>query len=401
MHFSLRAGRFREAGVFVAGFCTFFNLYTPQAFLQILADDLHAPVSTIGFAITVTLLAVAIIAPVAGGISDRLGRKRIILGACVALIIPTLLVAASTSLTQLLVWRFVQGLLLPFIFTVTVAYVADECSGAQAIKTSGIYASGTIFGGFLGRFLGGLVADLAGWRAVFVVLAVITAALAGFVAWAMPQEQRFRPVQGGFEATLRAYSQHLRNPRLIATCCIGFGMLFSMVACFTFVNFHLAAPPFSLSPTSEGSVFAVYLLGMLTTPLATRAAVHIGRRSALMVAIGSSALGYALTLSSVLGVVVAGLALITGGLFVVQALSLGFIGAIVPRARSSAVGLYVTVFYTGGALGGVLPGGLWHSQGWIGVVGLLWLVLAAMVATGLIFWRMPEKTAQGLPAKLP
>lgn len=383
----------RAAGVFAAGFCTFFNLYTPQAFLQILAGDLGSSVSRIGFAITVTLLAVAVMAPIAGGISDRLGRKRIIVGACLALIVPTLLVAVSTSLTQLLLWRFVQGLLLPFIFTVTVAYVADECSGPQAIRVSGIYASGTIFGGFLGRFVGGIVADLAGWRMVFVVLALITAALAGFVAWAMPQEQRFRPVLGGLEATLRAYGQHLRNARLMATCCIGFGMLFSMVACFTFVNFHLADPPFSLSPSSQGSVFAVYLLGMVTTPLATRFAVHIGRRQALAAAIGSSALGFALTLSSELFVVIAGLALVTGGLFIVQALSLGFIGAIVPRARSSAVGLYVTVFYTGGALGGFVPGGIWHSAGWTGVVGLLWGVMAAMAVTGLVFWRMPPNSA--------
>lgn len=380
-------GQARTAGVFAAGFCTFINLYTPQAFLPTLAADLGTTAGAVSLSITVTLLAVALVAPLAGAISDRLGRKRIILAACGAVIVPTLLVAHSTSLESLLVWRFVQGLLLPFIFTVTVAYVADECSGADSIRVSGIYASGTIFGGFSGRFIGGFVADLAGWRAVFVVLAALTALGTLLVAWAMPSEQRFRPLQGGLGTTLAAYRDHLRNGRLLATCGLGFGMLFSTVATFTFVNFHLAQPPFSLSPSSLGSIFAVYLLGMITTPLATRVAVTIGRRQALLAAIACAAVGMGLTLAPALVLVIAGLALVTGGLFVVQALSLGFIGAAVPRARSSAVGLYVTIFYIGGAIGGFAPGWVWHRFGWPGVVALILAVLAIMASIGAVAWR--------------
>lgn len=386
------SGALRSAGIFVAGFCTFINLYAPQAFLPTLAADIGSTATRASLAITVTLLAVALIAPVAGAVSDRIGRKRVIVGACAAVVMPTLLMAASASLEGLLALRFLQGLLLPFIFTVTVAYVADECTGPEAIRVSGVYSSGTIFGGFSGRFIGGLVADLAGWRAVFVVLGLITLAGAAFVSWAMPREQRFRPVLGGLGATLTAYREHLRNRRLLGTCALGFGMLFCNVASFTFVNFHLADPPYNLSPSSLGSVFAVYLLGMVTTPLATRVAVRIGRVRALMAAIGTAAFGLCLTLSASLAVLIVGLMLLTGGLFTVQALSLGFIGTAVPRARSSAVGLYVTVFYVGGAVGGVAPGEVWHSHGWPGVVALMLCVLGLMAATGGASWRTQRTT---------
>ena len=377
----------RAAAVFIAGFATFLNLYTPQAFLPTLAADLHVTPTQVGLSLTVTLLAVAIMAPIAGGISDRFGRKNLIVGACALVILPTLLVAASRSLPALLAWRFVQGMLLPFIFTVTVAYVADECPGADMIRVSGLYSSGTIFGGFLGRFIGGIVADLAGWRAVFVVLAAITALAAGFVAWAMPPEQRFTPIFGGPGATIRAYGEHIRNKRLLATCAIGFGMLFCTVACFTFVNFHLAAPPFLLSPAHLALVFAVYLVGMIMAPLATRAAAVIGRPRALHAALLAAAAGMLLTLNGSLAIIITGLALAVGGLMVVQALSIGFIGAAVSRARSSAVGLYVTVFYIGGAIGGVAPGAVWHVFGWPGVVGLIVAIIAAMALIGAIAWR--------------
>ncbi len=380
------------AAVFTAGFCTFINMYAPQAFLPMLAIDLGTTAALVGLSITVTLLAVALIAPVAGAISDRLGRKRLIVTACVCAVVPSMLIATSQSLPMLLLWRFILGLMLPFIFTVTVAYVADEFSGADSIRVSGIYASGSIFGGFLGRFLGGLIADFSGWRGVFVVLAVITGLGAAFVWRFLPRERRFRPVSGGFVGTLSAYREHLRNRRLLGTCALGFGMLFSQVACFTFVNFQLAAPPFNLSTSQLGSVFAVYLLGMVTTPLATRVTVRAGRTNALVAACSTSAMGLALTLSPMLWAVVAGLALLAGGLFLVQALSMGFIGTAVPRARSSAVGLYVTSFYIGGAVGGVLPGVAWHQFGWPGVVACILVVLALMVTIGLRTWR-PIDTA--------
>ena len=382
----------RAAGVFIAGWSTFVNLYTPQAILPKLTVDLGATPASIGLSVTVTLLAVAMIAPVAGAISDRLGRKRLILAAMATLVLPTLLIATSQSLEQLLLWRFAQGLVLPFIFAVTVAYVGDECTGGEAIKVAGVYASGTIFGGFFGRFIAGVVSDLAGWRMAFVVLATLTALGALFVAWAMPPEQRFRPVQGGLRATLRAYGMHLRNPRLLGTCAVGFGMLFSTVATFTFINFALAAPPLSLTATQLASLFAVYLLGMVTTPLVTRAAVRIGRRPAVAVMLTGAIGGEALTLLPTLPTAVIGLCLVVAGLFAAQALATGFIGVAARQARSSAVGLYVTIFYIGGSAGGIMPGWIFRHQGWPGVAALVALVMAGMMASALACWREAPTT---------
>lgn len=379
--------RWRTGGVFAAGWCTFINVYTPQAILPSLAADLGVTGAQIGLTITAPLLAVAMVAPIAGGISDRYGRKRLVVAAMLALILPTVMVAASTSLTGLLIWRFLQGVLFPFIFTVTVAYVADECSGPDRIRVSGIYASGSICGGFTGRFLAGLMSDAAGWRAAFVLMAVLTALAAAFLAWAMPLERQFRPVLGGLAGTLRAYRGHLRNPRLLATCGIGFGMLFSQVAAFTFINLYLSDPPFSLSQTQLGSIFVVYLVGMVITPIAAMLAVRIGRRRAAMLAMSCATAGLLMTLSGSLFVLVPGLAVMCVGLFFIQALAIGFIGVAAARARSSAVGLYVTCFYVGGAAGGVVPAWLWHHHGWRGVVASLLAVMMLMTATALRTWK--------------
>ena len=59
----------------------------------------------------------------------------------------TLGAAAAPSLNALVLCRFAQGLLLPFIFAVTVAFIAEECPGPEAVRVTGTYAVGTIAGG--------------------------------------------------------------------------------------------------------------------------------------------------------------------------------------------------------------------------------------------------------------
>ena len=82
--------------------------------------------------ITASTLAVALTAPFAGAISDVLGRKRVIVAAMLLLLIPAFMMSMATTLDQVILWRFVQGLLLPPIFTVTVAYIGDELPPREA-----------------------------------------------------------------------------------------------------------------------------------------------------------------------------------------------------------------------------------------------------------------------------
>ena len=306
----------RAAAVVLAGFATFLNLYTPQAILPLIAAAFAVDVADTGLTITASLVAVAVVAPFAGAISDRVGRKRLIAAACMLLSVPTLLVAGSQSLEAMLAWRFLQGLALPFIFTVTVAYIGEETEWADSIRLAGIYGIGTILGGFGGRFVAGIGAELAGWRAGFVAIGVFTLVAGVAIALLLPGEQRFRAQRGGFRAQVATWRDHLGNARLMATCGMGFLMLFSNVAAYTFVNIYLLGPPFLLSPAVMGGVFAVYLVGAATTALAMRLAIRFGRRATLLMVLGLAAAGLGLTLVPALAAVVVGLAMLSGGLLV-------------------------------------------------------------------------------------
>jgi YNFM family putative membrane transporter len=386
--------RGRRIAVIAAGAITFLNLYNVQALLPTLAREFALPLPRTGLAVTATLLAVALVAPFVGSVSDMLGRKRLIVSAIWGLTVPTLLCATATGLPALVAWRFVQGLLLPFIFTVTVAYIGEEMEDQAAVRLVADYSMGAISGGFAGRFLAGHAAHLAGWRASFVLLAGLTVAAALIVQTTLPPERNFRPIRG-VRRTLSSFGQHLASKPMIATCAIGFGVLFSIVAAFTYAGFLLAAPPYGLSPASLGSIFVVYLFGFVSTPAATWLTVRAGRRPALAGAVLLAFSGLAITLLPSLAAIVAGLGLIAGAVFAEQSLALGFIGIAARGARSTAVGLYVTCYYVGGSLGGILPGAIWRHLGWPGCVLLVAGVQFAVAGIALACWREAPRAAGG------
>jgi predicted MFS family arabinose efflux permease len=179
--------------------------------------------------------------------------------------------------------------------------------------------------------------------------------------------------------------EHMRNARLRAAYAIGFCVLFTQIALFTYVTFHLAAAPFLLSPAVLGSIFVVYLGGAIVTPLAGRRIGKDGHPRMLILAAILGAAGALLTLAPNLWMVIAGLTLCSSGVFIAQASATSFVGTAAARNRGLALGLYVTFYYVGGSFGGTAPGWLWTQFGWPGCVALVVAVqiVIASVARGI------------------
>jgi MFS transporter, YNFM family, putative membrane transport protein len=359
----------RHVAIALAGASAFLNLYAPQAVLPLLAQEFGTGAAQVGWTLTATTFAIALVAPFTGALADVLGRKRLIVFAMVALTVPTVGVALAPSLEVMIAWRFAQGVLLPPVFAVTIAYIGEEWPPGESTGVTGIYFSAASFGGFLGRFLTGVMADWVGWRAAFLADAGLTLACALGVILLLRKEQRF--VRASNLATAsRQMLRHLRNPQLVATFVIGFGVLFNFIAVFTYVNFLLAAPPYSLSAALLGSIFVVYLVGSLLTPLTGRAVRRFGRRRFVLVVLAVWSCGLALALAPSLPMIIAGLAVTAGAGFLCQSSATSYVATAARDGASAAVGLYVTFFYVGGSVGGAFGGAAWTFGGWPAVVAM-------------------------------
>ncbi len=376
----------RALAIATAGFTAFVNLYSPQALLPELSREFGVGAGEISTLMTASTGAIALTAPFTGALADVLGRKRLITAAGFAVLIPTLMMTFATTVPQLIMLRFIQGLLLPPIFTVAVAYVGDEWPLADVPRIAGLFISGSSVGGFCGRFFTGVIADLVGWRASFAAVALLTLVGVVIVTVALPRERSFVR-SGDFLASMRQMFAHLGNPRLLAIYAVGFGVLFNFIATFTYVSFHLAGAPYFFTPTLLGALFATYLSGSVIVPWVGRAILLFGRRRFVLGVIAVWIAGALVMLARPVGVIIFGLLICATCGMICQAVSTGYVVTTAKEGRSSAAGLYASMFYFGGSAGAFLIGLVWNATGWAGCVAAIVAVQVAMAAVVAVAWE--------------
>jgi predicted MFS family arabinose efflux permease len=381
------------AAVALCGACAFLELYCTQPLLPLLAHLFHASKTGVGMTVSAATLGVAISAPVFGAVTERLARKRVIVISLLGVSIPTLLAATSTSLAQLIFWRFLQGIMVPGIIAVVVTYIGEEWPPERVALIMSFYVSGTALGGFMGRVSAGILADYYSWRVSFIALGAASLVGAAAVAAWLPHGRRrsaIQPKVNPLPAFIYQIQAMFRNRRLVATFAVGFNVLFSLVGVFTWITFYLSAAPFSLSTTALSSLFFVYLIGLIVTPGAGFLITRVGLRAGIGGAICCSTAGVLLTLMHSLPVVILGLAMLSSGVFVAQTASQSHLRvAAPPGARVTAAGIYITCYYLGGTAAGVVPGAFWAFGKWPACVAFIVAMQIFALTIALVGWREP------------
>ena len=364
------------------GMFAFLQVYSIQAILPVLMMDFTATEVQAGMIVGATILAIAIMSPFLGMLSDAVGRKSFIVGALLFLAIPTALIAQSPNIGWMGMWRFMQGLSVPGITVVTIAYIGEEFEGRALTELMSFYVSGSVLGGFMGRFLLGHLHELIGWRAGYYLMAGMTLIGALWVGKMLPASRHF-VANPKFRSAMQTLGEHLVNRYVVISCLLGACVLFSLVGCFTFINLHLADTPYELSTGALANIFAVYLIGVVITPLSTTLLRRFGSARTVRVAVIISMFGVLLTLVTPLWGIVLGLAIMSSGVFITQAATISYIAVNVKKGRSLASGLYYMGYYAGGTMGAWLCGIAYARGQWSLTVWLLLFVqvLALLVAS--------------------
>lgn len=367
------------------GFFAFLQVYSVQAILPVLMIDLKATEVQAGMAVGATVLAIALISPFMGMLSDAVGRKPFIVSSLLMLALPTALIGMASSIHEVIFWRFLQGVSVPGITVVLIAYISEEYSSKLATMMS-LYVSGTVLGGFSGRFFAGHLEHFIGWRYGYVVMAICT--LIGTI-WAyksLPRSQNFI-ISENFRTTFATLFLHTKNLHVICSGFLGACVLFSLVGCFTFINLHLSESPYLLTPADLANIFAIYLIGMVITPLSTRVVIRFGMTSTILLAILVSITGLLMTLFMPLGIVIMGLTLMSSGVFITQSATISYLTSHVSEGRSLASGLYYMGYYGGGFIG-AWACALAYAQGkWLWTVGLILVVQLIALGVVTLFMR--------------
>lgn len=357
-----------RVALFLSGCAAFINLYATQGLLNELAADFDVSARQASWSITVTTLAVALTALFVGRLSARAEQHRVIALAAILLALPALLAAWASSFSEFLLWRSVQGMLIPVVFATSIAYIGVRWKDGAVTEVTSVYVAGTVLGGFCGRFLTGWTTELADWRMALALLAGLSLVLGLAIAWLLPRNP---PAPVPTPTDRKAITGERFSKPLLAAYAVGFCVLFAQIAMFTYVGLHLSHAPFSLSTGELGAIYSVFLLALVVVPVAGRLGKARPRSDLIKVAACLGVTGSLLTLTSSLWLIVLGLALSSTGVFLAQAAANAFITAHARQDKAGAVGLYLTSYYLGGSFGAFVPGTLWELGGWPACIALI------------------------------
>ena len=353
----------------------FSDLYVTQPILPLLSKEFGVRAPTAALTVSVVVLMIALVSSAWGPLADAFGRKPVMVWSCALLALPTFLCAFAPTLPILVFLRGAQGLLLPGVTAVAVAYLGDQFGGARLGPAVGGWVAASVLGGLTGRVGSGWIASHFSWRTPFLVFGVVTLGAALAMAFFLPPSLRKERVSVGL--AYREMLGHLRNPRLVGGFLIGGSVFFGFIGIFTYLPYYLTAAPFGLSTGSISAVYLVYGAGVLASIVVGNLSGRFGRRALMAMGFLIAAGAAALSLVPVLPVVILSLVVLCVGMFFVQGTAPAFVNSTALEAKGGAGALYTTFYYVGATFGSVLPGYAWQAFGWPGVVA------ACLLAFGL------------------
>ena len=341
------------------------DLYLPA--LPALTTELGAATSVAQLTVTACLIGLAAGQLIAGPLSDRFGRRSILLTGIVAYILTSALCAISPTIELLIAARFVQGLAGGVGIVIAQAAGRDIYTGGALIR---FYGRLTVVGGFaaiVGPLLGGVLNTITDWRGLFVFLAAIGAVILVVTLLVfretLPIEHRTR---GGFAHTMHDF-RTLLSDRVFVGAVLNQGFLYAALFAYLAGSTYILQDSYGLSPQWYAAAFGLNSAGHMVFG-------YLGGRSAERWSIpGTLTIGVAMTGLGALGVLIAGITPMPLWVVIVSlfALSSG-VAMSAPPATTLAMADYPQMAGTASSLLGMMRfgfGGI--AAPFVGVAGAL------------------------------
>lgn len=369
--------------LFSGGFATFTLLYCVQPLMPVLSHEysINAAQSSLILSVATGMLAFGLL--ITGPISDRLGRKPVMVTALFSAALFTLLGAVMPTWEGILLMRALVGLSLSGLAAVAMTYLSEEIHPQHIGLAMGLYIGGNAIGGMSGRVITGVLVDYVSWHTAMLViggLAMISAA----VFWKiLPESRNFRPRSLHPRSLLDGFTLQFRDAGLPWLFLTGFLLMGAFVTMFNYIGYRLLADPYHLSQSFVGLFSVVYLSGIYSSAKIGALADKLGRRKVLWSVIVLMLAGLALTMFSPLWMVIIGVVMFTFGFFGAHSVASSWIGRRANKAKGQASSLYLFCYYAGSSIAGTAGGVFWHYAAWNGIGIFIGVLLLGALAVAL------------------
>ncbi len=343
------------------------NIYYCQPLLGAIAKAFHVGSDVATNVTTATQFGVATGFLLLVPLGDSFERKRLIVGTTTLSALTLSVVALSLSIRWMIISSYVMGLICVTPHFV-VPYAAAAVSPERRGRTVGTVMSGLLIGILLSRTLSGSIGAHAGWRAVFWLAAAAMLFLATILAIALPSQAPVRRIPYrellGSIWTLLFTEPVLRRHALVGAAGMG-----AFSAFWTTLTFHLASMPAHYGSETAGLFGLVGAAGALAAAGAGRIADRVGPRPLNGAALLLIALSFGLMSLSGQSLIALsiGVILMDAGVQASHISNQTRIYALAAEMRNRLNGIYMVIYFLGGATGSALGSRAWERFGWPGV----------------------------------
>ncbi|SEM85605.1 MFS transporter, YNFM family, putative membrane transport protein [Pseudomonas sp. ok272] len=365
--------------LFSGGFATFALLYCVQPMMPLFSREfsINAAQSSLILSVATGMLAIGLL--VTGPISDRIGRKPVMVVALFAAALCTMASAVMPTWEGILVMRALTGLSLSGLAAVAMTYLSEEIHPQHIGLAMGLYIGGNAIGGMSGRLIVGVLIDFISWHAAMLVIGGL-ALIAAAVFWkVLPPSRNFRSRSLHPRSLLDGFTLHFRDAGLPLLFLEAFVLMGAFVTLFNYIGYRLLAAPYHLDQAFVGLLSVVYLSGIYSSAKIGSLADKLGRRNVLWGTIVLMLVGLAVTMLTPLPLVILGMLIFTFGFFGAHSVASSWIGRRATKAKGQASSLYLFSYYAGSSIAGTAGGVFWHLGGWTGIglfiAGLLLIAL--------------------------
>lgn len=359
------------------------NVYYAQPLLDAMGQAFGMPAASIGGVVSLTQVGYGLGLLLLVPLGDLLNRRRLIVGQTLLSVVALLVVALAPSSTWLLLGMACCGLL-AVVTQVLVAYAANLAAPHERGRVVGMVTSGVVIGILLARTVSGSMADLAGWRSVYLLSAGLTLLMA-LLLWRVLPKTEQKPAASHYGQLIRSVFSLFREEKVLRDRALLAMLIFAAgTVLWTPLVLPLSAPPLSLSHTEIGLFGLAGAAGALGAARAGAWADRgwaqwtSGLALALMLA---SWLPIALTQSSLWALLV-GVITFDLGLQAMHVTSQSLIYSVRPEAQSRLAAGYMVFYSIGSACGSIASTTVYAWAGWTGVC----LLGAAINGLALLYW---------------
>jgi len=362
---------------------TFAVLYSPQSLISLFSKQYHISPATAGASVSLATIGLAIGLIIVSTISDRVDRKLLMSLSLLTTSVLAILSAFTHQFTLFLVIRFLIGLSVAGFPSIAMAFLNEEFHPKAIGRVIGIYVAGTSIGGLVGRVVIGVLTDLFNWQIALLILGVLSLLFSLYFWYNLPSSRNFTPRRTSLLQWERGLKHNISQRNLLGLFLTAFLLMGVYIMILNYIGYPLTSKPYNLSQTVFGFLFVVNLLGTCSSVWFGKLADRYSRQHVIALAIGILMIGVLLTLSPVLFLKIAGVAIVAFGFFASHSVASGWVGIAAGReSKAQASSLYLLFYYGGSSLIGWSGGLFLHQFGWNGMIAYasVLLVLAALVS---------------------